>query len=87
MRQDLPQAHYGASAATYTAAGGAVYVAPDPEPEGAKVWFFTRLGGVSKEPYDSLNVSKKVGDRAAAVEENRAIIREAMGGRPSAWVR
>ena len=69
------------------AESGAVYVAPDPEPEGAKVWFFTRLGGVSERPYDSLNVSKKVGDRAAAVEENLSIIKEAMGGQSSAWVR
>lgn len=51
------------------------------------MWFFTRLGGVSEEPYDSLNVSKKVGDRAAAVEENISLIRRAMGGRSSAWVR
>ncbi|MCA1847704.1 MAG: polyphenol oxidase family protein [Actinobacteria bacterium] len=87
MRQDLPQVHHGVSAATHEAAGGAVYVAPDPEPEGAKVWFFTRRGGVSKRPYDSLNVSRKVGDDPAAVEENRSLIREAMDGRPSAWVR
>jgi YfiH family protein len=88
VRQDLPQTHFGASAAaTRRAAGGAVYVAPDPEPEGARIWFFTRRGGVSKEPYDSLNVSRKVGDEPAAVEENLALIREAMGGRPSAWVR
>jgi polyphenol oxidase len=71
----------------HAADGGAVYVAPDPEPRGARVWFFTRLGGVSEEPYDSLNVSKKVGDRAAAVEENVSLIRRAMGGRRSAWVR
>jgi polyphenol oxidase len=72
---------------THAADGGAVYVAPDPEPEGARVWFFTRLGGVSEEPYDSLNVSKKVGDASAAVDENVSLIRRAMGGRPSAWVR
>jgi YfiH family protein len=87
VRQDLPQVHHGVSAATHEAVGGAVYVAPDPAPEGAKVWFFTRRGGVSKRPYDSLNVSKKVGDDPAAVEENRSLIREAMSGRPSAWVR
>jgi YfiH family protein len=87
VRQDLPQAHYGASAATNRAAGGAVYVAPDPEPEGARIWFFTRLGGVSKGPYESLNVSRKVGDDPAAVEQNLALIKEAMGERPSAWVR
>jgi YfiH family protein len=67
--------------------GGAVYVAPDPEPEGARVWFFTRQGGVSAVPYDSLNVSKKVGDEPLAVEENISLIGRAMGGRPSAWVR
>jgi YfiH family protein len=66
--------------------GGAVYIVPDPEPEGARIWFFTRLGGVSREPYDSLNVSK-VGDDPATVEENISIIRRAMGGRPTAWVR
>jgi YfiH family protein len=87
VRQNPTQANNGVSAATYKAAGGAVYVAPDPEPEGAKVWFFTRRGGVSKRPYDSLNVSKKVGDDPAAVEENRSLVREAMDGRPSAWVR
>jgi YfiH family protein len=69
------------------ATGGALYVAPDPQPDGARIWFFTRRGGVSKKPYDSLNVSRKVGDDPAAVEKNRSIIREAMDGRPSAWVR
>jgi YfiH family protein len=66
--------------------GAAFYVVPDPEPEGARIWFFTRLGGVSREPYDSLNVSK-VGDDPVTVEENISIIRRAMGGRPTAWVR
>lgn len=70
-----------------SAPGGAVYVAPDPGPEEARVWFFTRLGGVSESPYDSLNVSTKVGDGERAVAENLSIIKEAMGERPSAWVR
>ncbi len=85
MRQDLSQVHHGARAATAT--GRAVYVVPDPEPGGARIWFFTRRGGVSKEPYDSLNVSSKVGDDPVAVEKNRSLIREAMDGRPSAWSR
>jgi polyphenol oxidase len=72
---------------THAAEGGPVYVAPDPEPAGARVWFFTRLGGVSERPYDSLNVSKKVGDDPAAVDENISLIRRAMDERPSAWVR
>jgi polyphenol oxidase len=83
VRQDLSQAHHGASAAR----GGAVYLSPDPQPKGARIWFFTRRGGVSKEPYDSLNVSSKVGDDQLAVERNRSLIREAMDGRPSAWSR
>lgn len=72
---------------TESAAGGAVYVSPEPAPEGARIWFFTRLGGVSEPPYDSLNVSTKVGDTEDAVRQNLAFIRGAMGGRPSAWVR
>jgi len=33
---------------------------------------FTRRGGVSAVPYDSLNVSSSIGDDPAAVEVNRA---------------
>lgn len=67
--------------------GGAPYVAPDPAPEGARVWFFTRKGGVSEPPYDTLNVSTLVGDEPSAVSENLHRIKATMGGRPSAWVR
>jgi YfiH family protein len=87
VRSAQTQAHKGAPAAVYIANGGAVYVSPDPEPAGARIWFFTRLGGVSERPYDSLNVSKVVGDEPAAVKENLSIIREALESRPSAWVR
>src|SRR5215218_2837362 len=71
----------------HTARGGAVYVAPDPAPKGAGIFFFTRLGGASEPPYDSLNVSKKVGDDPEAVDENLSVIRSAMDLRPAAWVR
>jgi polyphenol oxidase len=87
VRKLHTQTEYGASAAIQTAEGGAVYVAPNPEPEEARIWFFTRLGGVSEPPYDSLNVSRKVGDAPDAVDENLSIIRGAMDGRPAAWVR
>lgn len=86
MRQELPSTD-GAPAAIQTATGGAVFVSPQPEPSGAKVWFFTRLGGVSEQPYDSLNVSVKVGDGEAAVTENLRLIQQAMAGRNSAWVK
>jgi polyphenol oxidase len=72
---------------TRAADGDAVYITPNPEPEGARVWFFTRLGGVSESPYDSLNVSKKVGDDPVSVDENISLIKRAMDGLPSAWVR
>ncbi len=71
----------------HVGSGGAVYVAPDPEPEGARIWFFTRKGGVSRPPFDSLNVSTLVGDDPEAVAENRARIRTAMDENDSAWVR
>lgn len=67
--------------------GGAVYATPDPEPTGAWVGFFTRRGGVSEAPFDSLNVSTKVGDAPAAVEENLARIRASMDDAPTAWVK
>ncbi len=72
---------------TVAEAGGVVYVAPEPEPQDAQVWFFTRKGGVSEPPYDSLNISTVVGDEEDAVAENLSRIRIAMGNRPSAWVR
>jgi len=40
---------------------------------------FTRLGGVSKPPFDSLNVGHTVGDDLSAVEENHRLIFEALG--------
>jgi YfiH family protein len=71
----------------HTTRGGAVYVAPDTAPRGTGIYFFTRLGGASEPPYDSLNVSKKVGDDPEAVDENLSVIRSAMDLRPAAWVR
>ncbi len=85
MQRSAPWTEYTASGSQ--GAGGAVCVAPESQPEGARVWFFTRLGGVSKAPYDSLNVSVKVGDDRKAVTENISRIQDAMDGRRTAWVR
>lgn len=85
MREADTRIENGAPAAVHTAKGGALYVAPDAE--GASIFFFTRLGGVSEPPYDSLNVSKKVGDDPEAVDDNISIIRQAMDRRSAAWVR
>jgi len=87
VRKTHIHTEYGVPAAIHTAEGGAVYVAPRAVPEGAAIYFFTRLGGVSPPPYDSLNVSRKVGDAPSAVEENLSLIRTAMAGRQAAWVR
>lgn len=70
-----------------TSPSGAVYVEPHPAPQGVDIRFFTRLGGVSEAPFDSLNVSNAVGDSGEAVDENITRIRTAMGGVPSAWVK
>jgi len=43
--------------------------------------FFTRQGGVSPAPYDSLNASSAVGDDARNVKENLARARQAVGVR------
>jgi hypothetical protein len=40
---------------------------------------FTRLGGVSQHPYDSLNVGGLRGDDVAAVRQNHAIMYDALG--------
>ena len=87
MRKTDTHTEFGAPAAIHTAKGGAVYVAPEEGPEGAGIFFFTRLGGTSEPPYDSLNVSKKVGDDPRAVDENLSVIGSAMDLRPAAWVR
>lgn len=41
--------------------------------------FTTRSGGVSRSPYDSLNLATHVGDDPAAVFENRRRVRERLG--------
>jgi polyphenol oxidase len=87
VRRADTQTAFGAPSAMHTARGGAVYVAPETAPKGARIFFFTRLGGASEPPYDSLNVSKKVGDDPEAVDENLSVIRSAMDLRPAAWVR
>ncbi len=45
--------------------------------------FFTRLGGVSATPYDSLNCSFGSNDEVAAIEENRRRVADAMGVAPA----
>ena len=44
-----------------------------------RAWFSTRLGGVSRPPYATLNLGFHVGDDPAAVAENRARLCLALG--------
>jgi YfiH family protein len=42
---------------------------------------FTRIGGVSKPPYDTLNSSYNVGDRPESVKENLRTIKDVIGAK------
>jgi len=53
---------------------------------GADVVVTTRAGGVSKAPFDTLNLGNHVGDDPGAVAENRRRLAEAMGVDGSALV-
>ena len=51
---------------------------------------FTRLGGVSRAPFESLNLSRSVGDDLAAVQENNRRLLSVFGAAPdhavTAWL-
>jgi YfiH family protein len=53
-------------------------------PASAQIGSFctTRAGGVSKAPFDSLNLGRHVNDEAAAVSENRARVRALLPAEP-----
>lgn len=60
---------------------------PDwPAPAGVGAAMSTRAGGVSAEPFDSLNFGLATGDAAEAVAENRRRWAAALGARP-VWLR
>ena len=59
------------------------WLQPDwPAPPHVRAVMTDRHGGVSAAPYDSLNLGDHVGDQAASVLANRAILAEAVGRRP-----
>jgi len=49
-----------------------------PAPDGVRAAFTLRSGGVSRAPFDSLNLGAHVGDDPEAVAENRRRVREAL---------
>jgi YfiH family protein len=56
---------------------------PDwPAPTGVRALITTRAGGVSVAPYSSFNLGLHVGDREAAVGENRARLRAVLPAEP-----
>ncbi|MFC5523753.1 peptidoglycan editing factor PgeF [Polaromonas jejuensis] len=58
------------------------WLIPDwPAPAGVRAVFTTRAGGVSAQPYDSLNLGDHVGDRPEHVAANRALLQQATGTR------
>ena len=66
--------------------GVRVLVDPEAEARGVLVAFADRRGGVSKAPYDELNLAAKGGDRAADALENRRRVGVAAGFDPAAIV-
>jgi polyphenol oxidase len=61
------------------AVGGPDSMVPDwPAPAGIHAAFTLRLGGVSRQPFDSFNIASHVGDEPAAVAENRARLRASL---------
>jgi YfiH family protein len=59
------------------------WIAPDwPAPANVRAICTTRDGGVSRPPYDSLNLGDHVGDSPEAVATNRKIFSEAIQARP-----
>ena len=51
-------------------------------PEHVQAFVSTRLGGVSKMPYDSLNIGKHVGDHSDHVEKNRELLQQMLPSKP-----
>lgn len=59
------------------------FLVPDwPSPVSARALVTTRYGGISKPPYDELNLALHVGDNPAAVVANRALLRRHVPAEP-----
>ncbi|HWC14264.1 MAG TPA: polyphenol oxidase family protein [Actinomycetota bacterium] len=71
---------------TETTAGVPIVVDAEAQRDGILVAFAGRDGGVSRPPYDSLNLSSSVGDDDAAVDENRQRAAAALGLSPDRLV-
>jgi polyphenol oxidase len=61
---------------------GRVIVPDWPVPAQVGALMTTRAGGISKAPFDSLNIGVAVGDDPAAVAHNRRVVAETIAARP-----
>ena len=70
------------------AATGIQLIVPDwPAPPGVIAVSTTRMGGTSDGPFASLNLATHVGDLAAAVSKNRALLTDQLDlGQPPRWL-
>lgn len=58
----------------------AFYLLPDwSVSKRVKAYVTTRVGGVSKAPFDSMNLATHVGDNIQSVEQNRALLKQRLG--------
>lgn len=64
------------------AAGHPDWLRPDWQAPGVGALMTTRLGGASQGSFASMNIRAGLGDDAAAVMQNQAIVAAAMGARP-----
>lgn len=58
------------------------WLVPDWPAQGVGALMTTRAGGISRAPFDTMNVRLEVGDDAAAVAHNRALLAKAIGATP-----
>jgi len=64
-------------------AWGSDWLVPEwPAPRGVRACVTTRLGGVSRAPFDSFNLGDHVGDEPSAVSWNRQHLRDVLGCQP-----
>ena len=69
----------GAQAPSLPANGAVDWLLPDwPAPPGVHALCTTRAGGVSRAPYDRLNLGSHVGDDPVAVAANRQVLQSAL---------
>lgn len=65
------------------------FLIPDwPAPANIRTMITTRFGGISKPPYDRFNLGGHVGDEEAAVQHNRKLLSDDIGGATQfQWIR